>query len=67
MMRLCAFAHPAVPVGDLCTRYSAFIMSVRLHPQATFARIVLGGRLRFFALVVLVRLHPEATFARIVF
>jgi hypothetical protein len=58
MMRLCALADMAVPVGDLCTRSSAFIMSVQLHPQATFAWIVFGGRLRFFALVVLVRLHP---------
>jgi hypothetical protein len=58
MMRLCAFADTVVPIGDLCTRSSTFIMSVQLHPQATFARIVLGGRLRFFVLVVLVRLHP---------
>jgi hypothetical protein len=35
MMRLCALADTAVPVGDLCTRSSAFILSVQLHPQAT--------------------------------
>jgi hypothetical protein len=58
MMRLCALTDTAVPVGDLCTRSSTFIMSVQLHPQETFVRIVLGGRLRFFVLVVLVRLHP---------
>jgi hypothetical protein len=48
MMRLCALADTAVPVGDLCTRSSAFIMSVQLHPQATLAWIVFRRKTSIF-------------------
>jgi hypothetical protein len=67
-MRLCAPAHLAMLAKALCTWSGVFCYAVlvRLHPWATYARIVFAVDLGFFALVV-VRLHPWATSARIVF
>jgi hypothetical protein len=45
MMRLCAFAYPAMFIGALRTWSSTFIMSVRLRLYSVFARTVSRCRL----------------------
>jgi hypothetical protein len=65
MMKLCAFAHPAMSIGALRTWSSTFIMSVRCACSQSLRGQFLGVDfctdvmcLRFCALVELVRLHP---------